>query len=244
MGRRLRNYIMVEFQITIAVLILLVICIVPIVRNAKNRARTKLCISNLKQTAMGFAFYTEINMDYMPYSSKSSYKKPWTTLMISTDGVKMLTPKNVQCPVMRKKKDPTWWHHQPDYGVNDYLLSSSGNGSADTTGKLPHLSNPSDKILVTDSWKNMKDGTPQTDSGWYYWDRTFMLNYRNQQEGRPAARHRGNTLNAAFADTHVRTIQIPDQFYPESSPYFNYASLTGRSAIRWEQEQANDEDED
>ena len=230
-----KNYIMVEFQITIAVLVLMLVIIMPVIYKAKERAKSRICISNLKQCAMGFTFYSEINMDYMPYASGNKYGIPWTLLMISENGSKNLTPKMVSCPVMKKKKkkDTTWWRFQPDYGVNDHLLSSSGNGSGNETGKLPRLSDPSEKLLVTDTWRNSSDGTPQLDSGWYCWDRVFMLNRRNIQMGRPAARHFGNTVPSAFADMHVRLIQIPDRDSPETSPYFNYATPAGRSALSW-----------
>ena len=133
----------------------------------------------------------------------------------------------------KKKKDTTWWRFQPDYGVNDYLLSSSGDGSGNTTGKFPRLSNPSEKILITDTWRNSPDGSPQLDSGWYYWERVFMLNRQNQQMGRPAARHIGNMTPTAFADMHVRLIQVPDRDSPESSPYFNYFNYFGYNSLSW-----------
>lgn len=236
---RLGHYIMVEFQITIAVFILLAIILVPVLHKAKGRAGTKACISNLKQTAMGFAFYAEINMDYMPYAAKSKYKIPWTTLMISEDGLKTLTPKTVKCPLLPQKRAANWWLKQPDYGANDDLLSNGNRDPGEMTGKLSRLADPEKKILVTDSWRNMPDSTAQLNSGWYYWNRGFMLNRQNQQEGRPAARHIGSMVNTAFADTHVQTIRIPDRDSPESSPYFNYASSAGFEALRWENKQGD-----
>jgi prepilin-type processing-associated H-X9-DG protein/prepilin-type N-terminal cleavage/methylation domain-containing protein len=177
-------FTLIEMLVVIAVIALLVAILIPVLQSSKQRAKTVLCNSNIKQLTLGMILYENENQTF-PYGFYNSLAPPpggycgnssfdrlgwwWFHYIYDYQGKKVSKNTTLWCP-SRRIRDPKFDHVlHGNYGVNQSICKSSddtqGNGE-EFIGKplassdIPH---PAQTLLIVDSGYSIIDWWHVTD---------------------------------------------------------------------------------
>lgn len=169
-----REFTLVELLVVIVIIAILASMLLPALRNAREKAYQITCASNMKQVGQGHMFYTtDNNSYYVPVQTKdvvdvSDYATiyNWSWYLSNVDYIK---PQVYKCPSSKRTLT-----HRNTNGTSDCVSSGSINsflyiamgynyqciGRTDYAGedryipaKVNQIKNPSETLLVADSWK-------------------------------------------------------------------------------------------
>ncbi len=210
-----RRFTIVELLIVISVIAILLAILLPVLNNARRRAKNAGCQSNLKQVASAILTYTTDADDFFPPSANGVYgedNNPYRAYIFAGNIVSYLgirDPRHPQTgkvdyywgvlviPVLRCPAS-TYFDRCSVVGYNTYLAG----GSLTVAGKNPNpckvykvsmIKYSSEKILNADSEAN----------GTFYLGSTSRLTVSNETRADFFSRH-NNRLNYSFVDGHVR----------------------------------------
>jgi prepilin-type N-terminal cleavage/methylation domain-containing protein/prepilin-type processing-associated H-X9-DG protein len=211
MNPRVKNgFTLIELLVVVAIIGLLLAVIVPTLAAAREKSRSLVCLSNLRQMSISASVYTDCHDGYYPIAyyeetTASGYIwHNWDFTVVDDAGTKSIRPgilwqgemieKIQQCPSFKGKSNTP---NDPYTGYN-YNTSYIGHGQYEdipTPAKASEVLRPSDCALFGDgqysSGANKFMRAPLRSEG----DLTFNARYAGTQ----GYRHRRRT-NVAFCD--------------------------------------------
>lgn len=150
--RKNRGFTLIELLVVIAIIAVLLTILAPALQEAKEQAKSTLCLSRQKQMSMAMVYYVEDNagrtmamshtygeywfQEIAPYLGDSSYKKNAGNSQEGSDVEGVM--KIAFCPATRRPKistnpGETWWGSAKDswrwlggegsYGMNLWLIN-------------------------------------------------------------------------------------------------------------------------
>ncbi len=192
-----QHFTLIELLVVIAIIAILASMLLPALNQARDRAKSAKCVSNLKQLGLGLINYSDdyddwiINAqddDGVYWGEKLASLKYVTT---SSDYSRSNPTGVFNCPSAMQKIISSWYWNK--YGLN--LLLNNGVGGAYHPSKVIQVKTPSKVVYAGDSVD------PFAGNGNAYSKiRARFLRYRPEQ------RHAG-AWNCLFIDGHVGPIK-------------------------------------
>ncbi len=206
-GSRL-GFTLIELLTVIAIIGILASILVPVVSRVRSSARNAQCVSNLRQTFMGYIQYVNDNRGRIPlgYASaadQTRYNLPYNSGFI--DYYSGSLPKDqksvVGCPVQRANKEDrwaqdAWWSKQVfprTYSLN-IRLNQTGSGQPNHLRSLSSFEAPSRTLLIGDG-----DNSDSGGNALYY---NAVL-----QPGRFPEPVHNDRANIVYLDGHVGSLR-------------------------------------
>jgi prepilin-type N-terminal cleavage/methylation domain-containing protein/prepilin-type processing-associated H-X9-DG protein len=132
-----RAFTLVELLVVIAIIAILAALLLPALAQAKQRAVTIKCLSNLKQIGIASVIYVDDNEDSLPQSVHEGLSNSW---------VQTLQPLLAGTNLHRCPSDENLARYY-SYGVNDYVLPQPNGGGFTKYSSFP---SPSDTFIMAE----------------------------------------------------------------------------------------------
>ena len=190
MQRRNNGFTLIELLVVIAIIAILAGLLLPALSQAKTRARTISCMTNLKQIGLAVHLYADDNDDSLPQSSHT--RASWLVTIAPYVESNLL----YRCSMDRH---PT---RRYSYCINDFLTPKSSGSSHLNFTKVTSLPVPSDTFYMAEAHEDF------TGSDHFHFSDTSSGGYEPFVFASSIAveRHLGGA-NYLFVDAHVETVK-------------------------------------
>ena len=180
-------FTLIELLVVIAIIAILVAMLLPALRLAKDAAKTITCLSNQKQTGIGFFAYADDNDGWLPQWMVKSAWPSTTWYDVIADDLKPECGGYTSRKVMRCPRNSDFDDLYQFYGMYQY----------EKFRKVSHVENPAGRLLITDT-ADINDSEKQC----------YMYHGRSNYSGRyyPYLAHSSkHRLNVLFHDGHAKS---------------------------------------
>lgn len=220
-----RNYFtLIELLIVISIIAILAAMLLPVLNQARDKARTSSCKNNLKQLGLAFQFYAADNDDMAVLETSYNGGKTvgyWSSLFVVG---KYLTKKTMMCPARsRLTQTGNPWYDQfwknadlelnapgssnwsiCDYGINYLNAASRHDSSKILPVRLDKFRNSSRTVVFVDSARQNDFSTPEIlNPLGFYRVNSYLPSSMGSGPVMWPAHGNFNETNGVFADGHV-----------------------------------------
>lgn len=209
MPRRQRGFTLIELLVVIAIIAILAAILFPVFAQAREKARSLACLSNMRQLGTGFSMYTQ---DYDECLVPLAIQTPSPTPAVVAGGANTWWPdliqpyvKNAQifrCPSLPPNRFGIGYNH-PELAVwlGGGMSIASIEKPADTVALADTavIGNPSEPD--PNKWK-----PASSTSDTYFFRTPSNMPYYDSDPTRVINRHQ-ETANVVFADGHAKAMK-------------------------------------
>jgi len=211
-----KYFTLIELLVVIAIIAILASMLLPALNQAREKAKTAGCQSNLKQQGMAINFYVNDYQGYLPFEDSTTNRNVFlqTAPYVGLSDVKNYQDARIgkgifRCPAW-KLKPGVIDSYQSGYAYNTYGLGDYSSATKIFTKpavKLSQVKKASLTVAVGDTtdWLFSSDNG----SGWTYVILTYPWTTGLVSEPRVGNRH-SNGINYLWLDGHVSRLTVPE----------------------------------
>lgn len=217
----LRAFTLIELLVVIAIIAILAAILFPVFAQAREKARAISCLSNLKQSGLAYAMYTQDFDETTPLQNSPVTQRDANKYFVVSGGYwfNLIQPyvKNWQLMVCPDRVGATTKSSNPaglstgaktgrimGYGYNDGWISDSGYG---LTLQLPDGSRPGRSIAAITAPADCVAFGDTYDTPGYSIAMDNIISGADGPKNTGSIRHMTN-LNYAFVDGHAKIIKM------------------------------------
>ncbi len=198
--KRNRAFTLIELLVVIAIIAILASLLLPALKQAREKAKSVLCMSNLKQLGLGCSFYSlDFDGSYPPLQYNTPNIVPWTALLHHQDYNYIQSHDLFTCPSMKSDSnihartktypmDNASWYYS-NYGMNRFYRAQ----------RIARISKPSEALFLLDTYN-----AGLRTRGLYFALHVFTA---GGFQGQVHARH-ASSANVLWFDLHITSQKV------------------------------------
>jgi prepilin-type N-terminal cleavage/methylation domain-containing protein/prepilin-type processing-associated H-X9-DG protein len=211
-NRTRSGFTLIELLVVIAIIAILAAILFPVFAQAREKAGSISCLSNMKQIGTAAQMYVQDYDERLFFRASSTAPSPWRDNVVITDSAlraqaswwNLLMPyiKNDQVFTCPSDAGPT---PSKDVNLNLTILRSYIALTTAASLSLAQIDYPVDTIIITEKWDKDYTG-PRTDSWIEPFNGDFTPDAQVPVRMFTAGNRHLNLINAAFFDGHAKAL--------------------------------------